>query len=658
MNLTSADPTALPPQPPQPTRSSSSCPRHPNEHFTGFCSSCLFERLNTLDPSSTTPSSSHRPSSAVAAVKSLFSSTTSRANNLPAPPPPAPPKLPKPTTSFLPELRRSKSYSASKNEALGLSFEPSRKSLDVRAENTLSSLFSIGGEVQPNKPISASSSSRQIHQNINISSSKPIEDSGAVNNPVLGEIENEEDFKDPSANIDDIIVDFDDDNDDRDEIKPVEEDAHLQIINVDNKNNNNSEIFEEENVGTVNNKLKPMKDHIDLVTQVHRKKSSGGGGFWSAASVFTKKLRNWGHKQKIKKQNAGKSLFSTLPAEKRVSGQYRETQSEIADYGFGRRSIDIDPRFSLDAGRMSFDNPRYSFDEPRASYDGHLINAAPLARPVSRADMQIPLDNPGFINEPENLPGGTAQTRDYYLDSSSKRRKSVELERSSSIRQMAAAVVAEIDEIKTGSASNSRVLPTNTDYFQRDAIRDSYPNSLRDDASEMFEVSSGYRVSLVGNNMDKKETKKSKKWGWKLLGFMGRRNNLKGDEYESQHSNSMNGVERSLSQSWQELRRGDDNRNMLRSNSSVSWRNGNGIGQGPLVGPRRSNVEMYGNGKKRGDHIVSDKKRNVRYSPNNLDNGLLRFYLTPTRTNHRRGGTGKVKPANPNSVSRNVMRMY
>ncbi|GFP86253.1 upf0503 protein at3g09070 chloroplastic [Phtheirospermum japonicum] len=416
-----------------------------------------------------------------------------------------------------------------------------------------------------------------------------------------------------------------------------------------------------------------MKDHIDLVTQAHEKKSSGGGGFWSAASVFTKKLRNWRHKQKIKKQSTGKSLLSTLPVEKPVSRQYRETQSEIADYGFGRRSIDIDPRFSLDAGRMSFDDPRYSFDEPRASWDGYLIgknfpriapmvsvleDAAPSARPISRADMQIPLDNPGFINEPENLPGGSAQTRDYYLDSSSKRRKSVELERSNSIRKTAAAVVAEIDEMKTGSATNARVLPTNADYFQREAIRDSYPNSLRDDASETFELSSGYRESLVGNNVDKKEAKKSKKWGWKLWGFMARRNNHKDDEYESQHSNSLNGVERSLSQSWQELRRGDNNRNMLRSNSSVSWRNGNG--PGPFVGARRSNVEMYGhgNGKKRSDHLVLDKNRNVRYSPNNLDNGLLRFYLTPMRSNHRRGGTGKVKPTNPHSVARSVMRMY
>jgi hypothetical protein len=45
------------------------------------------------------------------------------------------------------------------------------------------------------------------------------------------------------------------------------------------------------------------------------------------------------------------------------------------------------------------------------------------------------------------VPGGSAQTRDYYSDSSSRRRKS--LDRSNSIRKIAVAVVAEIDELKS-----------------------------------------------------------------------------------------------------------------------------------------------------------------------------------------------------------------
>ncbi|MED6210374.1 hypothetical protein PIB30_063485, partial [Stylosanthes scabra] len=49
--------------------------------------------------------------------------------------------------------------------------------------------------------------------------------------------------------------------------------------------------------------LKPMKEHIDLDSNA--KKSSGRdfkGSFWSAASVFSKKLQKWRQKQKLKKQ--------------------------------------------------------------------------------------------------------------------------------------------------------------------------------------------------------------------------------------------------------------------------------------------------------------------------------------------------------------------
>ena len=251
-----------------------------------------------------------------------------------------------------------------------------------------------------------------------------------------------------------------------------------------------------------------MKDHIDLDS--HNKKPPGrdlkeiAESFWSAASVFSKKLQKWRRKQKMKKCDNGGG-FATLPVEKPIGRQFRETQSEIADYGFGRRSWDTDPRFSLDAGRMSFDDSRYSFDEPRASWDGNLIGRtfprlAPMVSvvedapvPVPRSDNQIPVEEPrnSSVNEDDSIPGGSAQTRDYYSDSSSRRRKS--LDRSNSIRKTAAAVVAEIDEMK--SVSNAKVSPATIDYFHGPKLipadkdlRDSNSNSLRDDCSETFEM--------------------------------------------------------------------------------------------------------------------------------------------------------------------------
>ncbi|KAG8376993.1 hypothetical protein BUALT_Bualt09G0122000 [Buddleja alternifolia] len=667
MNTTSADPTAPPPPPPpQPPRSSFSCDRHPDEQFSGFCPSCLCERLTTLDNSSSnTPSSSRRPSSAsaaaAAAIKSLFSST-SKPNNLP-PPPPKPPK----STSFFPELRRTKSFSASKNEALGLGlfFEPQRKSCDVRVRSTLSSLFTLdienkSGANNTNKPAPASalaSSSHQNHQNdIKI-------ESFVANKPVFEEAENEDDFRD-AEDIEDGVASVDD-SEHGDEIRPVE-DCHLESLsNVVEVAVNSGEIVEEEVVNV--SSLKPMKDHIDLDTQ---EKKSSGGGFWAAASVFSKKWQKWRGKQKIKKHNNGENL-ATLPVEKPISRQYRETQSEIADYGFGRRSCDIDPRFSLDAGRTSFDDARYSFDEPRASWDGHLIGRsfprmAPMvsvmedapAVAVSRPDMQIPVEEPTMncLNMNEGVPGGSTQTRDYYLDSSSRRRKS--LDRSNSIRKTAAAVVAEIDELKT--TGNAKVSP---DYFHgakvtvgERELRDSNSNSLRDDCSETFELSSGFRDSInsvIGNNGESKESKKSKRWSWRIWGFIHRRN--KDEDDQDEKYSRVNGVERSLSESWNGDVRGGINRNMFRSNSSVSWRNATNIG-GSFGSVRRSNVEMNGNGKKRNEFVL-EKNRSARYSPSHTDNGLLRFYLTPLGGS-RRGGLSKIKPNNSHSIARSVLRLY
>lgn len=297
-----------------------------------------------------------------------------------------------------------------------------------------------------------------------------------------------------------------------------------------------------------------------------------------------------------------------------------------------------------------------------------VMEDAPAVQ-VPRSDMQIPVEEPRLsngVNEGEAVPGGSAQTRDYYLDSSSRRRKS--LDRSSSIRRTAAAVVAEIDELK--SVSNAKVSPATADYVhgpkvmvgERD-LKDSNSHSLRDDCSETFELSSGIRDngnSVIGNG-DRKESKKTRKWSWKLWGFIQRRNGGNKDEDEDdKYSSRGNGVDRTFSESWQDFRRdgngGGFNRNMFRSNSSVSWRHANQIG-GSLGSMRRSGFEANGHGRKKRDEFVLEKNRSARYSPNHVDNGLLRLYLAPMR-NSRRGGMSKVKPSNSHSIARSVLRLY
>ncbi|XVF76772.1 hypothetical protein PTKIN_Ptkin13bG0293800 [Pterospermum kingtungense] len=676
-NVEPPPPAALapPPQPPQPHRPSTSCDRHPEEHFTGFCPSCLCERLAVLEPSasgSACSSSSRKPpitattSTATAALKAIFKPSGGGGTR----------------PGFFPELRRTKSFSASKNEGFSGVFEPQRKSCDVRVRSTLWSLFYQDDGRNPHKkeaPGNGRSSEIVEVEARNLGSSSSI-----VQGPVFESKEEEDKTESETDHEDDIEI--------------IEEEQQQQpnvaFATASLVEDKVEEIVEEhEEELCPEEELKPMKDHIDLDSQA--KKSTGrdfkeiAGSFWSAASVFSKKLQKWRQKQKLKKRRNGGGGSARLPVEKPIGRQYRETQSEIADYGFGRRSCDTDPRFSLDAGRMSFDavrmsfdDPRYSFDEPRASWDGHLIGKqfprmptmvsvvedAPVVHHVMRSDTQIPVEDPlpamNSIDEDESLPGGSAQTRDYYTDSSSRRRKS--LDRSSSIRKTAAAVVAEIDEMK--SVSNAKVSPATTvDYIhgpklvvpERDSNSNS--NSLRDDFSETFEIGFRDNASVIGNGDHKESSKKSRRWSkaWNIWGFINRRSVNK-DEDEDRYSR-VNGVERSYSESWPELRNGDVrggfNPKVLRSNSSVSWRNSSSFG-GSFAAARKSCVESNGHSKKkRDDQFVLERNRSARYSPNNIDNGLLRFYLTPLRSSRRGVGSGKSRASHAHSIARSVLRV-
>lgn len=611
-----------------------------------------------LDHSSSASSSSSRKppttSTAAAALKAIFKPPTGGggggggvgANR---------------AASFFPELRRTKSFSASKNNEGYFSgvFEPQRKSCDVRVRNTLWTLFSQDDERNPAKKEPSSSSIVEPDSGRNLGAS-----SSSVQGPVL---ESKEEEEEEDESLEEGAEEEDDDG-----IRVLEEPHVSNVIEervqeiVEEEEENEEEVAEEEyeREKPVEElfELKPMKDHIDLDSQTKKRDLKEiAGSFWSAASVFSKKLQKWRQKQKMKKrQNGGAS--ATLPVEKPIGRQFRETQSEIADYGFGRRSCDTDPRFSLDAGRMSldagrisFDDPRYSFDEPRASWDGYLIGRtfprmptmlsvvedAPVVH-VSRSDTQIPVEDPmNSINEDEAVPGGSAQTRDYYSDSSSRRRRS--LDRSNSIRKTAQAVVAEIDEMK--SVSNAKVSPAIGDYFPG---RDSNSNSLRDDYSENFED---------------KGAKKSKRWSkaWNIWGFIHRRGGNK-DEEDDRYSSRVNGVERSLSETFSE-RNGvgggggggfNFNPKVVRSNSSVSWRNGGG----PFGSMRKSNAESNGHVKKKKEELVGlERNRSARYSPNNVENGLLRFYLTPMRSS-RRSANGKGRYNQAHSIARSVLRLY
>ncbi|KAI3804176.1 hypothetical protein L1987_32350 [Smallanthus sonchifolius] len=192
-----------------------------------------------------------------------------------------------------------------------------------------------------------------------------------------------------------------------DEIRVSEDE---EITNLNDLENDIVEM--EAKIDAIVNNLKSIKDQIDRDS--HSKKPSSSN-FWSTASVWNKKWQNWRRKHK----KNGVVSKTTLPAANTIPRPYRETQSEIGDYGFGRRSCDTGPRFSLDTGRVSFDDPR-----ARGSWDGYLIG--PKLPPMG-GDLNL------------NIPGGSTQTREYYLNSCSRRRKG--LDRSNSTNAPASGLI-------------------------------------------------------------------------------------------------------------------------------------------------------------------------------------------------------------------------
>ncbi|KAG2238254.1 hypothetical protein Bca52824_092515 [Brassica carinata] len=504
--------------PSQPHRLSTSCDAHPDERFSGFCPSCLCERLSVLDHNGAPPqpSSSSRkpPTISTAALKALFNNASGNGRV---------------GGGFFPELRRSKSFSAKNNEGFSGGLEPQRRSCDVRL--------------------------REENRNL-------------------------------STKEEEAVV----------EVTEEEENgSHSEIVN------DSGEIIEEKSDEIVEEE-KPMKEYMDLYPQTKKPSVRDlAGSFFSAASVFSKKLQKWRHKQKkVKKPRGSQVGRPQLPAEKATRRQPRDTQSEIADYGFGRRSSDTDAgRFSVDIG---VEDSRYSLDEPRASWDGHLIGRTTArvppppsmlsvvenAAPMHPSDMQIPVASINGESDPILIiPGGSSQTRDYYTEAPSRRRKS--LDRSNSIKK-----AMEMEEVKS-LVSNSRVSPA-----------ESY--------------------SVVENQHGDK--KPSRRWGkWSMLGFIYRKGVSKDEEDDRySRSNSTGMVERSLSESWPELRNegGGGGPNMRRrsSRNNKSWRNSSKDG----------------------------------------DNGMLRFYLTPSWRNGG-GGSGWEKTAaransHGHSIARRVMRLY
>ncbi|CAL9150653.1 unnamed protein product [Musa hybrid cultivar] len=586
------------------------CDLHPDETVTGFCASCLRERLAGLDAAP-----GRRSTSSVSALKSVFSRVSASSH-----------------PSFLrPELRRCKSFSCTRRAVVSaFGFESQRSSCDVRGRYTLWSLFrqdDLGRGYQPFAPSASAAAAPATKEGGGIEfecRSLRFVPSSSATVPSLGTRAEE---------------------DDGDEISAA--DPALQA-GVSSEVDGADAVEETE--------VKPMKDHIDEDVQAKKLPSKDlkeiAGSFWLAASVFSKKLHKWRRKHKDKKR--GEAAAAVMPAEKppKFSRRLRDTQSEVAVDAFGRRSCDTDPRFSLDAARMSFDDPRFSLDEPRASWDGYSIGGqavfsrlpamlsvvedAPAAA-VLRSDGLIPVEKDAVT------PGGSAQTRDYYLDSSSTRRwRSLDRSNSNSIREH------QLNELKP--VSYAKVSPAGGTFFPFHHAN-LLDRDLRDLSSKY--PSNEYVGSLDASFRDLREgaaTKKPGKWSkaWNIWGFIQRRSNSRA---------GANVVERSLSESWPGLRSHQGyNGRILWRNSTVSSRSSFGV-HGGYGGIRHSSLDINGQSKRRKDYVL-ERNRSARYSPSYGDNGMLRFYLTPMRNSRRNGSSRKGRHINSQYFVRNMLGLY
>lgn len=566
------------------SRRLSTCHRHPSTPITGFCASCLRERLAGIEAAAN--NNQETPSGAYIPLRS--------------------------------ELRRSKSCTGRNSDNFSNPPDaPRRRSCDVRVrsgnDNSLWRLFNLDDERR----------------------GAPRKFEVELGN--LGFELKEEDEKESGS----------------------------EIRISENAMRNGGDQAEEEGM-----ELRTMKEFIDL--EWRRKKAGTArdfkdiaGTFWEAASGLSKRLAKWRRKGKTKKLGDG----GISAVEKRSPRRLRETQSEIGEYGLGRRSCDTDPRLSVDAGRMSLDDYRYSFDEPRASWDGYLMGRAayPRLSPMLSVVEDAKLSDGESENwtssnakessaeDGERSPGGSAQTKDYYSESLSRRRRSLDCPNSLYRK----GGLAEVDDLKP--ISNAKVSPATMELFygakllitDRD-LRDAKLKSVEDESLErVVESASKEAAPVTPSGVDQKGLKKSQSWHrmWNFWGPKQRRNEQKcgGEGGLLVEGNAGDDPWKKLKVANGEAN-GSVSQKLIRS-YSVSCRN-----QSKMTGllSNASGVESRGNVLKSREEFLLQRNRSARYSPSNVDNGLLRFYLTPLRS-HRRTQSGKSRLKSSHSTAKNIL---
>ncbi|KAL6534079.1 hypothetical protein OROHE_013912 [Orobanche hederae] len=265
---------------------------------------------------------------------------------------------------------------------------------------------------------------------------------------------------------------------------------------------NNSEEEAEEG------ELKSMKEYIDLEFGNKSKKTKDlrdiAGNFFGAASVYSKKLRKWRQKNSKIKENKHNTAAGNDGNSKQF-GDVRKlggNHSEIV----GRRSCDLEPRFSVDGGRISF-------EEPRASWDGYMIarsipRLAPMFSVVENGILGIAtVDGPMHsIIEDESSSGASGFGHSNSDSSSSMRRSS--FDRSSSVRSFGKKGIS-LEDHGVSSPANVKLVITEKE------LKDWHLSSGRDDELEKIAsipINAAAAAAAEGVGNTNALAKKSVRW--------------------------------------------------------------------------------------------------------------------------------------------------
>ncbi|KAL8516323.1 hypothetical protein ACS0TY_014838 [Phlomoides rotata] len=509
-----------------------------------------------------------------------------------------------------PELRRCRSVvSTSKCEASSSALnEPRRKSCDVvSARSSLSNLFDVD-----DLEIGSENEAKVESKNVGLSK---------VTYTVI-------DSK--KKNQDEIRV-------------PSDELGELNLVCVDSD-------------GEVEGEIKPMKEYIDLEFGNKTKKSKDlrdiAGNIWGAASVFSKKLRKWRQKNSKIKENKSCSQNQFVGGNDgnlqlvQDVRKLEEHHSEI----LGRRSCDIEPRFSVDGGRISF-------EEPRASWDGYMIartipRLAPMFSVVENGILgnvsryenhRLSVDGPMHsIIEDESSSGASGSGQSNSDSSSSMRQSS--FDRSSSVRSFGKKVISSEDQV-----ANVKLVITEKE------LKDWHLSSRRDDELEMLRIKSGNTATTEGVDSLNVPTKKSVRWR-KVCNVFGFKHKNRENMCETIGGNTNSPFsdvtsERQGKEGGRHLRNVDEQK-LSRSSSVVGSRNlRDDIGSNY----RRKSLDNAGlfafNGR---EEFKLEKNRSAKYST--ADDGVTPFYMTPLRS-LRNSKSGKFKLQSPHSMAGNLLRL-